>query len=79
MLWYVIWYFSPVLVYCGKKNLATLPVSGGLKNQDLCRMKPGPNPTILSYNAMSSLVRFENKNILSNYYKRRVLYDVTVL
>jgi hypothetical protein len=42
-------------------------------------MKPWPNPTILSYNAMSSLVRFENKNILSNYYKRRVLYDVTVL
>jgi hypothetical protein len=38
-------------------NLVTLLMVIGLN--------PGANPTTLSYNAMSSLLRFENKDIIS--------------
>jgi hypothetical protein len=47
---------------------------------------PGPNPTIVSYDASavkiynpkSSLARFENKNIFLNFKKRSSLHSTTL-
>jgi hypothetical protein len=55
-------------------NATTHNARSVVVNAAVVRLGPGPNPTIESYNAsvvkiytsMSSLVRFENKNIFSS-------------
>jgi hypothetical protein len=62
------------------KSLASFSLTGF----DLATNKPslpvylattGANPTTASYNAMSSLVRFEHKNIFSTLKKALVYHD----
>jgi hypothetical protein len=38
-------------------------------------LDPAPDPTIVSYNAVGSLVRFENKKIFSSILKKALAYQ----